>query len=253
MKEKIGVKLCIIFIVALIIFSLLPLSSMALTRQDVITRFLAQKDIKDFTDNMSYVVTATPNENSGIDLKIEMGIENYKTTFVFDGDTCKITLKSEADELGKVLLKNMWAACAEIGNEAGVRTEAITGETGENALDNFWTKFTEKVNNGEETYVAYGVKIEKESDGSYVGTINTRMYQVNLTDLTSVTYESKNNNNNNNKNNSSNNTVKNTSTNVTRIPNAGNNNETINFFKTIAVIAVIAVIAFSIYNVKSKK
>ena len=145
----------------------------------------------------------------------------------------------------------MWAACAEIGNENGVKTEAITGESGENALDTFWTKFTEKVNNGEDTYVAYGVKIEKDSNDSYVGTINTQMYKVDLTDLTSTSYESKTNNKTSN--NTSNTTTKEYTSNVTRIPNAGNNQEVINVFRVIAFVAVAAIIAFSVYNVKSKK
>ena len=145
----------------------------------------------------------------------------------------------------------MWAACAEIGNENGVKTEAITGESGENALDTFWTKFTEKVNNGEDTYGAYGVKIEKDSSDSYVGTINTQMYKVDLTDLTSTSYESKTNNKTSN--NTSNTTTKEYTSNVNRIPNAGNNQEVINVFRVIAFVAVAAIIAFSVYNVKSKK
>ncbi len=248
MKRNVGVKLCVVVLIALIVYSMLASSAMALTREDVITKFLAQKDIKGFTDNMSYEVTATPNQKAGIDVKIAMGIESYENSFTFDGSTCKITLKSSEDELGKKLLKNMWAACAEIGNENGVKTEAITGESGENALDTFWTKFTEKVNNGEDTYVAYGVKIEKDS---YVGTINTQMYKVDLTDLTSTSYESKTNNKTSN--NTSNTTTKEYTSNVTRIPNAGNNQEVINVFRVIAFVAVAAIIAFSVYNVKSKK
>lgn len=251
MKRNVGVKLCVVVLIALIVYSMLASSAMALTRQDVITKFLAQKDIKDFTDNMSYEVTATPNQKAGIDVKIAMGVESYENSFTFDGSTCKITLKSSEDELGKKLLKNMWAACAEIGNENGVKTEAITGESGENALDTFWTKFTEKVNNGEDTYVAYGVKIEKDSNDSYVGTINTQMYKVDLTDLTSTSYESKTNNKTSN--NTSNTTTKEYTSNVTRIPNAGNNQEVINVFRVIAFVAVAAIIAFSVYNVKSKK
>lgn len=251
MKRNVGVKLCVVVLIALIVYSMLASSAMALTRQDVITKFLAQKDIKDFTDNMSYEVTATPNQKAGIDVKIAMGVESYENSFTFDGSTCKITLKSSEDELGKKLLKNMWAACAEIGNENGVKTEAITGESGENALDTFWTKFTEKVNNGEDTYVAYGVKIEKDSNGSYVGTINTQMYKVDLTDLTSTSYESKTNNKTSN--NTSNTTTKEYTSNVNRIPNAGNNQEVINVFRVIAFVAVAAIIAFSVYNVKSKK
>lgn len=251
MKRNVGVKLCVVVLIALIVYSMLASSAMALTREDVITKFLAQKDIKDFTDNMSYEVTATPNQKAGIDVKIAMGIESYENSFTFDGSTCKITLKSSEDELGKKLLKNMWAACAEIGNENGVKTEAITGESGENALDTFWTKFTEKVNNGEDTYVAYGVKIEKDSNDSYVGTINTQMYKVDLTDLTSTSYESKTNNKTSN--NTSNTTTKEYTSNVTRIPNAGNNQEVINVFRVIAFVAVAAIIAFSVYNVKSKK
>lgn len=251
MKRNVGVKLCVVVFIALIVYSMLASSAMALTREDVITKFLAQKDIKDFTDNMSYEVTATPNQKAGIDVKIAMGIESYENSFTFDGSTCKITLKSSEDELGKKLLKNMWAACAEIGNENGVKTEAITGESGENALDTFWTKFTEKVNNGEDTYVAYGVKIEKDSNDSYVGTINTQMYKVDLTDLTSTSYESKTNNKTSN--NTSNTTTKEYTSNVTRIPNAGNNQEVINVFRVIAFVAVAAIIAFSVYNVKSKK
>lgn len=253
MKENKGVKLCVIVLVALIIYSMLATSTMALTRQDVITKFLAQKDIKDFTENMSYEVNVTSNEKAGIDVKIGMGVESYENSFVFDGATCKITLKSNSDELGKKLLKNMWAACAEIGNENGVKTEAITGETGDNAIDTFWTKFIEKVNNGEETYVAYGVKIEKDSNDSYVGTINTQMYKVDLTDLTSTSYDSTNKVSNNVTNNVTNTAVKEFTSNVTRIPNAGNNQGVINFFRTIAFVAVVAIIAFSIYNVKSKK
>lgn len=251
MKRNVGVKLCVVVLIALIVYSMLASSAMALTREDVITKFLAQKDIKDFTDNMSYEVTATPNQKAGIDVKIAMGVESYENSFTFDGSTCKITLKSSEDELGKKLLKNMWAACAEIGNENGVKTEAITGESGENALDTFWTKFTEKVNNGEDTYVAYGVKIEKDSNDSYVGTINTQMYKVDLTDLTSTSYESKTNNKTSN--NTSNTTTKEYTSNVTRIPNAGNNQEVINIFRVIAFVAVAAIIAFSVYNVKSKK
>lgn len=251
MKRNVGVKLCVVVLIALIVYSMLASSAMALTREDVITKFLAQKDIKDFTDNMSYEVTATPNQKAGIDVKIAMGVESYENSFTFDGSTCKITLKSSEDELGKKLLKNMWAACAEIGNENGVKTEAITGESGENALDTFWTKFTEKVNNGEDTYVAYGVKIEKDSNDSYVGTINTQMYKVDLTDLTSTSYESKANNKTSN--NTSNTTTKEYTSNVTRIPNAGNNQEVINVFRVIAFVAVAAIIAFSVYNVKSKK
>lgn len=251
MKRNVGVKLCVVVLIALIVYSMLASSAMALTREDVITKFLAQKDIKDFTDNMSYEVTATPNQKAGIDVKIAMGIESYENSFTFDGSTCKITLKSSEDELGKKLLKNMWAACAEIGNENGVKTEAITGESGENVLDTFWTKFTEKVNNGEDTYVAYGVKIEKDSNDSYVGTINTQMYKVDLTDLTSTSYESKTNNKTSN--NTSNTTTKEYTSNVTRIPNAGNNQEVINVFRVIAFVAVAAIIAFSVYNVKSKK
>ena len=251
MKRNVGVKLCVVVLIALIVYSMLASSAMALTREDVITKFLAQKDIKDFTDNMSYEVTATPNQKAGIDVKIAMGVESYENSFTFDGSTCKITLKSSEDELGKKLLKNMWAACAEIGNENGVKTEAITGESGENALDTFWTKFTEKVNNGEDTYVAYGVKIEKDSNDSYVGTINTQMYKVDLTDLTSTSYESKTNNKTSN--NTSNTTTKEYTSNVNRIPNAGNNQEVINVFRVIAFVAVAAIIAFSVYNVKSKK
>lgn len=251
MKRNVGVKLCVVVLIALIVYSMLASSAMALTREDVITKFLAQKDIKDFTDNMSYEVTATPNQKAGIDVKIAMGVESYENSFTFDGSTCKITLKSSEDELGKKLLKNMWAACAEIGNENGVKTEAITGESGENALDTFWTKFTEKVNNGEDTYVAYGVKIKKDSNDSYVGTINTQMYKVDLTDLTSTSYESKTNNKTSN--NTSNTTTKEYTSNVTRIPNAGNNQEVINVFRVIAFVAVAAIIAFSVYNVKSKK
>lgn len=250
MKENKGVKLCVIVLVALIIYSMLATSTMALTRQDVITKFLAQKDIKDFTENMSYEVNATSNDKAGIDVKIGMGVESYENSFVFDGSTCKITLKSNSDELGKKLLKNMWAACAEIGNENGVKTEAITGETGDNAIDTFWTKFIEKVNNGEETYVAYGVKIEKDSNDSYVGTINTKMYKVDLTDLTSTSYDSTKKAVNNTTTNTN---VKEFTSNVTRIPNAGNNQEVINVFGIIAIIAIVAIIAFSIYNVKSKK
>ena len=251
MKRNVGVKLCVVVFIALIVYSMFASSAMALTREDVITKFLAQKDIKDFTYNMSYELTATPNQKAGIDVKIAMGIESYENSFTFDGSTCKITLKSSEDELGKKLLKNMWAACAEIGNENGVKTEAITGESGENALDTFWTKFTEKVNNGEDTYVAYGVKIEKDSNDSYVGTINTQMYKVDLTDLTSTSYESKTNNKTSN--NTSNTTTKEYTSNVTRIPNAGNNQEVINVFRVIAFVAVAAIIAFSVYNVKSKK
>ena len=251
MKRNVGVKLCVVVLIALIVYSMLASSAMALTREDVITKFLAQKDIKDFTDNMSYEVTATPNQKAGIDVKIAMGVESYENSFTFDGSTCKITLKSSEDELGKKLLKNMWAACAEIGNENGVKTEAITGESGENALDTFWTKFTEKVNNGEDTYVAYGVKIEKDSNDSYVGIINTQMYKVDLTDLTSTSYESKTNNKTSN--NTSNTITKEYTSNVTRIPNAGNNQEVINVFRVIAFVAVAAIIAFSVYNVKSKK
>ena len=230
---------------------MLASSAMALTREDVITKFLAQKDIKNFKESMSYEVNVTSNQKAGIDVKIAMGVESYENSFTFDGSTCKITLKSSEDELGKKLLKNMWAACAEIGNENGVKTEAITGESGENALDTFWTKFTEKVNNGEDTYGAYGVKIEKDSSDSYVGTINTQMYKVDLTDLTSTSYESKTNNKTSN--NTSNTTTKEYTSNVNRIPNAGNNQEVINVFRVIAFVAVAAIIAFSVYNVKSKK
>ncbi len=251
MKRNVGVKLCVVVFIALIVYSMLASSAMALTREDVITKFLAQKDIKDFKESMSYEVNVTSNQKAGIDVKIAMGIESYENSFTFDGSTCKITLKSSEDELGKKLLKNMWAACAEIGNENGVKTEAITGESGENALDTFWTKFTEKVNNGEDTYVAYGVKIEKDSNDSYVGTINTQMYKVDLTDLTSTSYESKTNNKTSN--NTSNTTTKEYTSNVTRIPNAGNNQEVINVFRVIAFVAVAAIIAFSVYNVKSKK
>ncbi len=251
MKRNVGVKLCVVVLIALIVYSMLASSAMALTREDVITKFLAQKDIKDFKESMSYEVNVTSNQKAGIDVKIAMGVESYENSFTFDGSTCKITLKSSEDELGKKLLKNMWAACAEIGNENGVKTEAITGESGENALDTFWTKFTEKVNNGEDTYVAYGVKIEKDSNDSYVGTINTQMYKVDLTDLTSTSYESKTNNKTSN--NTSNTTTKEYTSNVTRIPNAGNNQEVINVFRVIAFVAVAAIIAFSVYNVKSKK
>lgn len=101
MKENKGVKLCVIVLVALIVYSMLATSTMALTRQDVITKFLAQKDIKDFTENMSYEVTATSNDKAGIDVKIGMGVESYENTFVFDGSTCEFTLKSDSDELGK--------------------------------------------------------------------------------------------------------------------------------------------------------
>ena len=251
MKRNVGVKLCVVVLIALIVYSMLASSAMALTREDVITKFLAQKDIKNFKESMSYEVTVTSNQKAGIDVKIAMGVESYENSFTFDGSTCKITLKSSEDELGKKLLKNMWAACAEIGNENGVKTEAITGESGENALDTFWTKFTEKVNNGEDTYGAYGVKIEKDSNDSYVGTINTQMYKVDLTDLTSTSYESKTNNKTSN--NTSNTTTKEYTSNVNRIPNAGNNQEVINVFRVIAFVAVAAIIAFSVYNVKSKK
>lgn len=251
MKRNVGVKLCVVVLIALIVYSMLASSAMALTREDVITKFLAQKDIKDFKESMSYEVNVTSNQKAGIDVKIAMGIESYENSFTFDGSTCKITLKSNEDELGKKLLKNMWAACAEIGNENGVKTEAITGESGENALDTFWTKFTEKVNNGEDTYGAYGVKIEKDSNDSYVGTINTQMYKVDLTDLTSTSYESKTNNKTSN--NTSNTTTKEYTSNVNRIPNAGNNQDVINVFRVIAFVAVAAIIAFSVYNVKSKK
>lgn len=251
MKRNVGVKLCVVVLIALIVYSMLASSAMALTREDVITKFLAQKDIKNFKESMSYEVNVTSNQKAGIDVKIAMGVESYENSFTFDGSTCKITLKSSEDELGKKLLKNMWAACAEIGNENGVKTEAITGESGENALDTFWTKFTEKVNNGEDTYGAYGVKIEKDSNDSYVGTINTQMYKVDLTDLTSTSYESKTNNKTSN--NTSNTTTKEYTSNVNRIPNAGNNQEVINVFRVIAFVAVAAIIAFSVYNVKSKK
>ena len=251
MKRNVGVKLCVVVLIALIVYSMLASSAMALTREDVITKFLAQKDIKDFKESMSYEVNVTSNQKAGIDVKIAMGIESYENSFTFDGSTCKITLKSSEDELGKKLLKNMWAACAEIGNENGVKTEAITGESGENALDTFWTKFTEKVNNGEDTYGAYGVKIEKDSNDSYVGTINTQMYKVDLTDLTSTSYESKTNNKTSN--NTSNITTKEYTSNVNRIPNAGNNQDVINVFRVIAFVSVAAIIAFSVYNVKSKK
>lgn len=251
MKRNVGIKLCVVVLIALIVYSMIALSAMALTREDVITKFLAQKDIKDFKESMSYEVNVTSNQKAGIDVKIAMGGESYENSFTFDGSTCKITLKSSEDELGKKLLKNMWAACAEIGNENGVKTEAITGESGENALDTFWTKFTEKVNNGEDTYGAYGVKIEKDSNDSYVGTINTQMYKVDLTDLTSTSYESKTNNKTSN--NTSNTTTKEYTSNVNRIPNAGNNQEVINVFRVIAFVAVAAIIAFSVYNVKSKK
>ena len=251
MKRNVGVKLCVVVLIALIVYSMLASSAMALTREDVITKFLAQKDIKNFKESMSYEVNVTSNQKAGIDVKIAMGVESYENSFTFNGSTCKITLKSSEDELGKKLLKNMWAACAEIGNENGVKTEAITGESGENALDTFWTKFTEKVNNGEDTYGAYGVKIEKDSSDSYVGTINTQMYKVDLTDLTSTSYESKTNNKTSN--NTSNTTTKEYTSNVNRIPNAGNNQEVINVFRVIAFVAVAAIIAFSVYNVKSKK
>lgn len=251
MKRNVGVKLCVVVLIALIVYSMLASSAMALTREDVITKFLAQKDIKNFKESMSYEVNVTSNQKAGIDVKIAMGVESYENSFTFDGSTCKITLKSSEDELGKKLLKNMWAACAEIGNENGVKTEAIIGESGENALDTFWTKFTEKVNNGEDTYGAYGVKIEKDSNDSYVGTINTQMYKVDLTDLTSTSYESKTNNKTSN--NTSNTTTKEYTSNVNRIPNAGNNQEVINVFRVIAFVAVAAIIAFSVYNVKSKK
>ena len=251
MKRNVGVKLCVVVLIALIVYSMLASSAMALTREDVITKFLAQKDIKNFKESMSYEVNVTSNQKAGIDVKIAMGVESYENSFTFGGYTCKITLKSSEDELGKKLLKNMWAACAEIGNENGVKTEAITGESGENALDTFWTKFTEKVNNGEDTYGAYGVKIEKDSSDSYVGTINTQMYKVDLTDLTSTSYESKTNNKTSN--NTSNTTTKEYTSNVNRIPNAGNNQEVINVFRVIAFVAVAAIIAFSVYNVKSKK
>lgn len=251
MKRNVGIKLCVVVLIALIVYSMLASSAMALTREDVITKFLAQKDIKNFKESMSYEVNVTSNQKAGIDVKIAMGVESYENSFTFDGSTCKITLKSSEDELGKKLLKNMWAACAEIGNENGVKTEAITGESGENALDTFWTKFTEKVNNGEDTYGAYGVKIEKDSSDSYVGTINTQMYKVDLTDLTSTSYESKTNNKTSN--NTSNTTTKEYTSNVNRIPNAGNNQEVINVFRVIAFVAVAAIIAFSVYNVKSKK
>ena len=251
MKRNVGVKLFVVVLIALIVYSMLASSAMALTREDVITKFLAQKDIKNFKESMSYEVNVTSNQKAGIDVKIAMGVESYENSFTFDGSTWKITLKSSEDELGKKLLKNMWAACAEIGNDNGVKTEAITGESGENALDTFWTKFTEKVNNGEDTYGAYGVKIEKDSSDSYVGTINTQMYKVDLTDLTSTSYESKTNNKTSN--NTSNTTTKEYTSNVNRIPNAGNNQEVINVFRVIAFVAVAAIIAFSVYNVKSKK
>ena len=251
MKRNVGVKLCVVVLIALIVYSMLASSAMALTREDVITKFLAQKDIKNFKESMSYEVNVTSNQKAGIDVKIAMGVESYENSFTFDGSTCKITLKSSEDELGKKLLKNMWAACAEIGNENGVKTEAITGESGENALDTFWTKFTEKVNNGEDTYGAYGVMIEKDSSDSYVGTINTQMYKVDVTVLTSTSYESKTNNKTSN--NTSNTTTKEYTSNVNRIPNAGNNQEVINVFRVIAFVAVAAIIAFSVYNVKSKK
>lgn len=251
MKRNVGVKLCVVVLIALIVYSMLASSAMALTREDVITKFLAQKDIKNFKESMSYEVNVTSNQKAGIDVKIAMGVESYENSFTFDGSTCKITLKSSEDELGKKLLKNMWATCAEIGNENGVKTEAITGESGENALDTFWTKFTEKVNNGEDTYGAYGVKIEKDSNDSYVGTINTQMYKVDLTDLTSTSYESKTNNKTSN--NTSNITTKEYTSNVNRIPNAGNNQDVINVFRVIAFVSVAAIIAFSVYNVKSKK
>ena len=138
----------------------------------------------------------------------------------------------------------MWITCAEIGSENGVKIEAITGEIGDNSTETFWTKFLEKVKKGEDTYVTYGVKLEKEKDGSYIGTINTKMYKVDLVDFASKDDDT---------NNATNNDVKEFTTNVTRIPNAGNNQEIINVFRIIAFISVAAIIAFSIYNVKSKK
>ena len=257
MKENKGIKLCVIALAFLIVLSMLASSAMAVTRQDLCTKFLAQKEIEDLKNNMSYEITAVPNEKSGIDVKVGMGTESYENTFVFDGSTCKITLKGASDELGKKLLKNMWAACAEIGNENGVRIDAITGETGDNAVETFWKKFTEKVDKGEDNYVAYGVKIEKDANDSYIGTINTQMYKVDLSDLNSISYDSTNKASNNVTNNTTNkvaNTaVKEFTSNVTRIPNAGNNQGVINFFRIIAFVAVAVIVAFSIYNVKSKK
>lgn len=261
MKRNVGVKLCVVVLIALIVYSMFASSAMALTREDVITKFLAQKDIKDLKESLSYEISATPNEKSGIDVKVGMGTGNYENSFIFDGSTCKITLKSEEDELGKKLFKNMWITCAEIGSENGVKIEAITGEIGDNSTETFWTKFLEKVKKGEDTYVTYGVKLEKEKDGSYVGTINTKMYRVDLVDFASkgddnannATNKVANNKVNNTANNVTNNNVKEFTTNVTRIPNAGNNQEVINVFRIIAFISVSAIIAFSIYNVKSKK
>lgn len=261
MKRNVGVKLCVVVLIALIVYSMFASSAMALTREDVITKFLAQKDIKDLKESLSYEISAIPNEKSGIDVKVGMGTGNYENSFIFDGSTCKITLKSEEDELGKKLFKNMWITCAEIGSENGVKIEAITGEIGDNSTETFWTKFLEKVKKSEDTYVTYGVKLEKEKDGSYIGTINTKMYKVDFASKDDDTNNATNNVANNMVNNTANNTAKNVTnnnvkeftTNVTRIPNAGNNQEIINVFRIIAFISVAAIIAFSIYNVKSKK
>ena len=54
MKRNVGVKLCVVVLIALIVYSMLASSAMALTREDVITKFLAQKDIKNFKESMSY-------------------------------------------------------------------------------------------------------------------------------------------------------------------------------------------------------
>lgn len=75
MKRNVGVKLCVVVFIALIVYSMLASSAMALTREDVITKFLAQKDIKDFKESMSYEVNVTSNQKAGIDVKIAMGIE----------------------------------------------------------------------------------------------------------------------------------------------------------------------------------
>lgn len=253
MKENKGVKLCVIALVFLIVFSMFASSAMAVTRQDVCTKFLAQKEIEEWKNNLNYEITAVPNQESGIDVKVVMGSGSYENTFVFDGSTCKITLKAPGDELGRKLMKNMWATCAEIGKENGVKTDAITGVTDQNVVETFWKIFTEKVDKGEDTYVTYGVKIEKDANDNYVGTINTQMYKVDLSDLTSISYDGTNKASNNVTNNTTNTAVKEFTSNVTRIPNAGNNQEVINFFRIIAFVAVAAIVAFSIYNVKSKK
>ena len=51
MKENKGIKLCVIALAFLIVLSMLASSAMAVTRQDLCTKFLAQKEIEDLKNN----------------------------------------------------------------------------------------------------------------------------------------------------------------------------------------------------------